>query len=221
MLKINQLIGFGAGGEALVFAYVTHLEDTSGLATVTFTAADLGAAAGDRDIIIAVGASKAATTWSADPITSVTIGGVTAVIAGSQVLTQTLTGGVAAIYRARVPTGATGDVVIALAATTAEVAIVIWRATGLNNVTPTATTNDNTSPLTQSLTIDTGGFAVGFLINNGSTQAASWTNLTERSDVAHGPGSYSGADTSTAGSPSITATPAAGTLVAMVLAAWR
>ncbi len=204
-----------------VLNFITHLEDASGSASPTFTGASIGTASADRLVIVAVGFHKGSGTWSANPITSVTIGGVTATQVGSQVLYSGTATGVVCFFALAVPSGTTATIVVNMAAVTLAGGIVIWNATGLSSQTVSNTQNDNATPLTQSLVIPATGFGVGFAAGE-STTSWSWTNMTERSDATASAGIWngSGADTTSTGSVSVTATNSAGTRIAMVLASW-
>lgn len=219
-------IGGTSSAPLPALTYVTHLESSAGSSTVTFTAASIGTASSDRLVIVSVGASKAIGAWSANPITSLTIGGNAATLAGNQKLTGGVQGSaVAAIYCLTVPSGTSADIVVNLAASYIGCGVVIWSSTGLNSSTPTATADDNTDPLSQSLTVSSDGFGIGFAINdNSSGQSWAWSGMTERSDADNGGATHgicSGADTTTSGSVSVTATPSAFNRPALVLASWR
>lgn len=202
----------------VVLTYVTHLEQAGGTSTQTFTSAAIGTAASDRLVIVGIVIGKDSGTWSANPVSSVTIGGISATQVGSQILCEGTATAALAIFAASVPTGTTANIVVTMAANGAT-DIVIWNATGLSSTTASDTKSDNATPFTQSLTVPTGGFGIG-LAGGESVTSWTWTNLTERSDAASGIYVASGADTTSTGSISVTATNAAGTRAAMLLASW-
>ena len=201
-----------------VLTYVTHLEQAGGTSTQTFTSASIGTAAADRLVIVGIVIGKDAGTWSANPVSSVTIGGISATQVGSQILCEGTTTAALSMFAATVPTGTTANIVLSLAAN-GVADIVIWNATGLSSTTASDTKSDNATPFTQSLTVPTGGFGIG-LAGGETVTSWTWTNLTERSDAASGIYVASGADTTSTGSISVTATNAAGTRAAMLLASW-
>lgn len=207
-----------AAKKPVVLTYVTHLEQAGGTSTQTFTSAAIGTASGDRLVIVGIVIGKDSGTWSANPVSSMTIGGISATQVGSQLLCEGTTTAALAIFAASVPTGTTANIVATLAANGAA-DIVIWNATGLSSTTASDTKSDNATPFTQSLTVPVGGFGIG-LAGGESVTSWTWSNMTERSDAASGIYVASGADTTSTGSISVTATNAAGTRAAMLLASW-
>src|SRR3989304_2575129 len=101
-----------------------NAENVENTDVYTFADADLGAAASDRQIIVGI-------SWPAQDVVSVTIGGVTAT------LVTDVYSGISAVrnafYKANVPTGTTGDIVVTLNGATARMGICWWRATGINS----------------------------------------------------------------------------------------
>ncbi len=207
-----------AAKKPVVLTYVTHLEQAGGTSTQTFTSAAIGTESGDRLVIVGIVIGKDSGTWSANPVSSMTIGGISATQVGSQLLCEGTTTAALAIFAASVPTGTTANIVATLAANGAA-DIVIWNATGLSSTTASDTKSDNATPFTQSLTVPVGGFGIG-LAGGESVTSWTWSNMTERSDAASGIYVASGADTTSTGSISVTATKAAGTRAAMLLASW-
>lgn len=152
--------------------------------TYTFTSCALGSAAGDRRIIVGIGARKSTATLS---ISSVTVGGVSA----SAVVTavDSASDNIAALWIADVPSGTTGDVVVTFnEAGVQRCGIGVWRMVGASSGTASDTdsnTGVSTTPtiISKTLTIPTGGSAVGYSFTTGSALTATWTNLTESFDA--------------------------------------
>lgn len=175
----------------------------------TFAAVNFGTPAADREIVIGLLVAAA----SSRSLNTVTIGGVAATLvgatpAGSRIL---------AIYRAVVPSGASGDVVVLLNSSVPNLAIGVWHVTGGISGTTTAQQVVGTSPATAVVT----GVAGGAIIAVGSSSiatTATWTNAAERFDIAPN-GTFSGADATAVGSVSVMAGFGGGSSTRYVLAA--
>jgi hypothetical protein len=158
-------------------SFLQAATDNSDLTTYTFSAQNLGAAASDRHIIVAIATRKAGATFS---VSSVTIGGVAATIVKQQAHTVTNTS-ISAIAIANVPTGATGDVVITFSTGVLRCGIGLWRADNLLTATPYD--SDSSIASDPTVNLDTPiGFAIGVGAPSGAVNAA-WTGLTERYDA--------------------------------------
>lgn len=191
----------GGGGGGTVLTYQNnYAQEGSNQNPVTFSNADFGTEAADRYIIVGYSTRNDSRT-----INSVTIGGVSATILVQQGDGNTTTG----MAIAAVPTGTSGDVVVALSGQADAHYLGVWSATGLASATPvaTATSSGNGSDAgAQSFTMNTD--ANGFVIvvdgsaagGNGPENAATVSaNLTLRYDGVgttplHTTGSSAGAD---------------------------
>lgn len=161
------------------FNYLHSKQSQANDTSYTFTAADLGDAAGDRYIIVAVSGRKAG---AATPtITSVTIGGVSATIAVQHFNTVSDTN-IAGIAIALVPTGTTGDIVVVFPATQVRCAVGVYRATGLSSITASDTDSATVGP-SVTLDVPANGFAIGTGLT-AATTTATWTELTEKQDAS-------------------------------------
>lgn len=189
--------------------YESQYFDTSNLTTYTFSACDLGTADADRSIIVAVGAGRI--TAGSRTVSSLTIGGVSATFAGRK-QTQNLNAN--EIWYAKVPTGATGDVVVTFNAGMIACGIGIWSVLNLGPVQDVQ--GDNTSGNVASQSVSIGGgetaFAVFNVYDEGTVSAVSWSTATERyEDLSNELGSRNamGADyafSSAANATTVTAT---------------
>lgn len=213
--------GSGPYGATATLTYQTAAASAFSTSTPSFASLTIGTADPTRVVIVGLGFSKSSGSWGANPISSVTIGGVSATQVGSQVLTPVGVDTVVSFYIAAVPTGTTATVAVTLAANTQRGFVSVWSATNLMSSTPTATnsaTGTSSGP-SASLTIPSLGFGLGFVMGRGASNT--WTNLTERNDQAVGADTASGADSTTAGTPTISTTTNSQSDSAMVLAAWH
>ena len=182
----------------------SNLITWSASTTATVSSASIGTATWDRLVVVGITVEETAT------INTVTIGGITATSAISVRNTTGTPDNAVAIFYARVPTGTTGNIVVTLSASSSQTGVVsVWAMTGAS--TPPINTNSGQGAgATQTLagiTIPTGGAAV-YAFNNATTgTAVTWTNATERDDLANSGATYrhSSADTTTAGTPTVTA----------------
>lgn len=180
----------GAGSAALEYDFLQAAADISDSATYTFAAQNLGPAAADRSIIVAIGMRSV----SVRTLTSVTIGGVTATVdvQGSNTSnSQTFV----AIAHAEVPTETTGDVVVTFSGAAVRCGVALYRATG-----PTLAVADSEVTATNTATVDNpaGGLVIATTYC-GSGIAASWTGVTEDYDTAVELRAFSGGSTTDAG----------------------
>lgn len=148
--------------------------------TYTFSSQNLGTAASDRYIVVAVGWRKSG---SAPSLSSVSVGGVSATsVVNYKSGTTTATG--AAIFIAAVPTGTSGDVVITFSADSASCGIALYRVTGLTDTTPIETATSNANPRAVTLNGVEGGFIIAVDYNNVSgASTTTFSGLTEDYDV--------------------------------------
>jgi hypothetical protein len=151
--------------------------NTSNLTTYTFSACDLGTADADRSIIVAVGAGRVSA--GSRTVSSLTIGGVSATFAGRK---QTVNLNANEIWYAKVPTGATGDVVVTFNAGMIACGIGIWSVLNLGPVQDVQGVNTSGNIASQSVSIGGGesAFAVFNVYDEGEMTAVSWSTATER-----------------------------------------
>jgi hypothetical protein len=204
MLAINHLVGFNSGdGSVKTLSYETHAQETSGSASPTFAAQDIGTAAGDRRVIVAFMAAVAGGT-AARSLSSFTVGGISGTIVG-QINSGGLGGATCAIGIALVPSGATADIVPTYSGTVARSAIGVWSCTGLlTSAAFDVDSNAGTDPAALTLDAVPGGFMVAAAIQNNNA-SFTWTNGTERFDQTVDGAGHSGADAVTGSSIAVTA----------------
>ena len=176
---INPFMVSPAGGGTVGFSFVTSADDTTTINTnKTFSSVSLGAAAADREIVVAISLSGVNTNF----IGSVTIGGVSAT---RDVGYTTNQAAVADIGRAAVPTGTTGNIVITLnthngVQTFNRWSIGVYRLTGraVANAAPfdTAGPSAGNGGITVNLDVEAGGVIIAAGRNAGT---ATWSGLTE------------------------------------------
>lgn len=217
MLMVNQLIGFGAGGAGVATITGTaHAVSASDLTEYTFAGQAIGTAAGNRKVVVCVGAGASNRT-----ISTLTVGGVSA----SLVKRQQSTNNTAEIWQAAVPTGTTADIVITFSGANNQVGIGVFAVYGAQSAahdTGASTAN----PMTDNLDIPAFGVAVGVGYSSGTAaRTYTWTNLTEYSDdVTEGAASATTAAeafSTVQTGLTITCTPAGSNVeYAMALASW-
>lgn len=158
---------------AITFLQDAH--DAADLTTYTFASQNLGTASSDRYILVAVNSrALGATAFNASTVTVQGISATQIVNASSTSTNSTM----AAIWRAAVPTGTTGDVVVTLNKSALRCSVALYSATGIDaaaNDTDTSTAN----PGAVSIDIPADGFAVACNAAGTTTTFATWTNLTE------------------------------------------
>ena len=194
MLMATQLVGFGAGGDAVAAKSVTWKGNgSSGVDGTTFTqaSADIGTATSDRRVIVATSSSNTAVAP-----TSVTVGGTGLThINGTTASSLRID-----LWIGNITSGTTADIVV----TTASIqrrAIGWWIAYGLTSDTPIDSDVSTAAPSTATLTTVNGGFVVCAAANNVNTSGCTWSGgVTERWDEVYEANfGLTGADGSTTG----------------------
>ena len=226
----HRLMGSSGGGGAVgpvspvSCTFTDSSVSTADSTAYTFSSQDFGEAAANRYIVVTAGGYDTGN----ETVSSITIGGVAATIA-VQVTGNFVT---AAIAIAKVPTGATGDVVVTFSGGMQNAGIGVYRLINLQSATATDTGTDiaeSSGALADGLTIPADGCGIGYVCVRtvSSLSTFSWTNLTESFDqtienITFSRTSHSGAISSTAGTATRTATASVSLdNEAMVLAAWR
>jgi hypothetical protein len=189
---------------AVTLSYRTSASSTSDLSSYSFGSLDFGTEDSSRIMVVAV---HAVTGSSPNTLCSaVDIGGVSA----TQVTTAAIVQGVALVefWYAAVPTGTTGQTVdVTCGEAQVRCAIGLWSLIG-SDTSPsdsdeTSSASANSIALS-TVTIPTDG--CGIFAATSSTGVYTWTNASERYDAAWAEGGqHTGADTTTAGTPTVTA----------------
>jgi len=151
---------------------------------ITFSSAAIGTAAADRLVACCLGVNNSRT------LSSATIGGQTATLAGTQ---YTCAGGQTNVcFFALVTSGTTADIVCDMSGATGTVTIGVWRVVSANPAFNDVCGDKDSDPLTDTLTIPQNGVAFGQGYGNaGSYPSYAWTNLTEDYDDAHSDANWS------------------------------
>lgn len=205
--------GYGLASGTATATYVTATGSTANATAYTFTNHAIGTAAADRIVVVAFWGNGTTTTSGA----TVTIGGNNATVpAGSNINTTDLEAGFA--YLA-VAAGTTATIVVTFSGAKSRAGISVWSVTGSSG-TPTdtdETTATGTSAALSALTVPSNGCGVFLAAHqNTTTTGWGWTNANERDDqTVENSSRWSGADTSSAGTNTITA--AVNTSVTMAL----
>jgi hypothetical protein len=131
--------------------------DTVNGTTFTFSAQNLGAAAADRYIHVAV-FGREGSPPNPTQLSSVTVGGVTATINIQQTDGDRET---VAIVTAAVPTGTTGNIVVTWAESHDNCEVAVYRSLGLITAVAIDTDSSTADPGTATLTALAGGFCIG------------------------------------------------------------
>lgn len=207
--RVKDLILRGKSPFSLSF--VSHANDAGGSAAVTYSALSFGNP--DKNRIILVCTSGRANATSA-LINSVTVAGIPATQVPGAVADSGGTGlWVTDMWQANVPAGASGNVVVTYANTTARSAVQLYRLVTNNKVRHAATSTFNAStasPITSSA-IDVPSGGVGIAIfgcrGPGVSNPINWTNVTsDFSDLQYATAATQGvASTFVAGSLTVTA----------------
>lgn len=189
-LMVNQLNGFGVGRVGTPSGgpsgpTLTHTDATSSagsVATYTFTGRSIGAAAGDRVVIVAVSTARSSAI-GARTINSVTLTGnaMTPTNTPLQLGSQVTMG----LFYLAFPTGTTADIVVTLSNSNAGCAIDVWSMTGQSSNTPFDAPLGGSASV--AVDIDDGGClaAVGGGCA-GTLGDMAWTGATETSDTTIG-----------------------------------
>lgn len=166
---------------AFAYTYREYKVDATTQTTYTLTAFNIGAASADRIVVAIIWTQTSA----AQPINSVTIGGVTATNIVN--LNAGESRGLSAWFAA-VPTGTTADVVVTAAGNLNRCAVGVSTITGTTQTTYSSrsgsipdsgsTVNSITTPAAGSITIPTGGVAIAAAWLGSSTPTITWTQTT-------------------------------------------
>lgn len=160
-------------------ADLTFLQATSNATdgtSQTFASQNLGVAADDRCIIVAIGARGG----SGGHAIHVTVAGIPAPIV--QNTDEDTSVNFTLIAVAFVPVGTSGDIVITYHTTILRSRIAVYRATGCSMLPAFSGANDADDP-TDDINVPAGGFAIAVACTLVSTATTSWTGLTENDDV--------------------------------------
>lgn len=184
MLRMNQLVGFGAGSLALPAATFHALTQNGGSSSsYSFTNQAIGAEHETRCVVVAVFGFNATSL----NVNSVTVAGVAATVGRA--------GGAGnlpvELWIARVPAGTTATIDVVLSAVSDWCSIAVWSATGIDSLTATDTAGDNQGELL----IDVKSAGLIFCASSSIAGAGStWTGATERFDLSVEGKGNSGAD---------------------------
>jgi hypothetical protein len=217
MFTATQLVGFGAGGASPLVPTLLGIESSGANSTThTYTNFNIGAAAADRLIIVAV-ARQLTNAGVPGQYTSVTIGGSSATLHASGATTHNPT----AIAHRVVPTGTTATIVTVCSQNGYVNDIAVFSLTGYASSTPTTAT-DNTvtsNALSAGYTVNPRGIliAVGCSLAS-STRTFTGLSGTKATDMTGGNANAFYSDV--AGSGTLTCTFDSAPYGSMVLASW-
>ena len=150
---------------------------------------------------------------------SVTVGGVS--LATDLEFLSTSYNLSASIWSGLVPSGDTADIDIVSGGASESMGIGVWTLDNAN-ATKTDTLTNESDPPSGAITIPANGGMIAIAMNDHSSSGYSWTNATERFDtVIEASRKHTGADSTTAGTPTITADPDDTNLGMVVAVAWE
>lgn len=165
-------------------AFLQVATSASDLSAYTFAAQNLGSADANRNIVAVV--TGRSNDGGARTLTSVTINGVTAKIVRFAINS----GSMIAIVHAKVPTDASGDVVVTWSSTMTNCAIALYSSVsqyfGVYDHGA-----DTANALSYAIDCPAGGFVVAAARSDSGGTTSSWTNLTERYDGTDGLNDFS------------------------------
>lgn len=187
----HQAVAMSVGAAPFRFAFIpsSNLGIATDLTTYTFASAPLGDPHPTREIVVCI-TSRAAGNRS---ISSVSVGGISA----SEIIQVRNSGSgnstLCAIYRAAVPSGTAGDVVVTHSAGIVRCGIALYR---MINAAPGQTdTISNETGTTGTINIPARGAAVAVAYSN-LNATATWTGLAEdHESIVEGCGYSSASDT--------------------------
>lgn len=185
MFAFQELIGYGAAPSAgaVSVSFQAGTFDASNATAYTFTGAAIGSAAADRVVVVGVGTR----TNSAASISSVTIGGNGATLAGSQANDASQGADIAALYYLAVPSGTTATIVVNCSASMVRCYIAVWAVYGSSGA-PTHTATDTAftaAAVNTTLSCNANGAIIGMAEGLTTTGPSSWTwsGITEQVDA--------------------------------------
>lgn len=152
----------GTGSDGAYFLF-TDEDVQSSATTFTFSGKLIGDAASDREVFVSVASYNQG---AARSISSVTIAGVTATAVASQMHAPGSFCTYAGLWRASVPTGTTGDVVVTFSGTMTGCEIVVYAGYNMASTTPDATIASTTVNSAANLATVNGGFAISIAQSN-------------------------------------------------------
>lgn len=187
-----------AGGGGGSYTITDTLKDNGGGSSYTFSGggtADIGAAASDRMIAVAIGWRRNSGSYV---VNSATIGGISATIATTVNVNNTFHSG-AAIFYADVPTGTTADITVTFGNTAFGLWGKVYRVTGLTSNTDhdalNSRVNSGTTP-SVSINAPADGILIAVASHVSNTTTATWIGATEDTDEIFDNENFTNADAS-------------------------
>lgn len=153
----------------MAISFLQAVVDTANASVYTFSSQNLGTAAADRYIVVALNSRMAGSPTS----TSVTVGGVSATL----VVEQWFSGCYSSLWIAAVPTGATGDIVATFGAGQVRAFYGAWRLDDLASATASDTDTSTAHPHAGTLDIPVDGVGIGSVIATDAV-TMTWSGLT-------------------------------------------
>lgn len=225
-LFVNELIGFGSGGDATPsVTFASSAVDPTNGSTYTFTSKAVNSAAGDKIVIGADGNGGTTGTVSSVKVHAPDIATDPTGTSLTSVIAATSGESTASLWQATMAAAiTTADVVVVFSNTKSSAGIAIF---DVKNAAAAASDigSSTANPATDTIDCPANGVVIAIAAHlAGAARTYLWTNLTERSDeteqadAAHSSASDAFATTQTL---AVTATPSGTTVTdAMVIASW-
>jgi len=155
--------------------------DATDLSTYDFVGENVGAAGATRGTIVAfaLGFSGSSTV----DVTSVTIGGNAATVKFAKV--ESTTSRIVGFAAVALPTGTTATISIVVNRTATRCSIAVYHVDDMSVFTVSDFVSSSAADAVGAVDCPPNGFIIG-VATTGNNTSATWTNLTEDSDVAHG-----------------------------------
>lgn len=180
MDAMTQRLAMGSGYLPAKLTFSDSVVSTSGLITYTFSGRSLSTADSTRLIIVTVSVQNGANT--ARSINSVTVAGVSA----TQVVTAIQGSSRTAIWKASVPTGTTGDVVVTLSGGALGCAVGVYAAYNLTSSDAVDTQTDVSASgavITPAVAYNRGFIVAVYATTDNNTTIATFFNVTKDYDL--------------------------------------
>lgn len=161
----------------MALSFLQLATDGTNLTTYTFASQNLGTAASDRYIVVAITGRQSG--GGSSSVSSVTIGGVSATIS----VQSDNNGDQVAIAIAAVPTGTTGNIDIVWSAAMTDCSVAAYRVTRVTTTTATSTGSSTATPPSANVNVVAGGVVIAVSKNRTGGTSATWGNVTEDFDT--------------------------------------
>lgn len=177
MLRVNQLVGSGAGGgKQTPVTFIGTGSKTTAATSWTFTAQNIGVASAKRYVIVVALVRDA----GSQSISNITINGAATTVLASRGSASYF--GAIRISSAPVTTGTTANIVVSVTDTSNAIAIAVYTCEDISSFTPVGTVNVTENDPSETIALSDGGFVLAAAWNGSAGASVTWTGLTEDAD---------------------------------------